>query len=125
MMENIFFIILLLLLTIVFSYMLTAMVRIYNVKKNILDVPNERSSHTTATPRAGGLGFVLIILGGTVLLGMAGVIESRLVISLAGSGLMVAGIGLWDDIDDLGARVRMVFHFLAAVWALFWLGGFT
>ncbi|NLB53056.1 MAG: glycosyltransferase family 4 protein [Syntrophomonadaceae bacterium] len=125
MMENIFIIILLLLLTIVFSYMLTAMVRIYNVKKNILDVPNERSSHTTATPRAGGLGFVLVILGGTVLLGMAGVIESRLVISLAGSGLMVAGIGLWDDIDDLGARVRMVFHFLAAVWALFWLGGFT
>ena len=32
-------------------------------RRGILDVPNERSSHTTATPRLGGLGIVLGISG--------------------------------------------------------------
>jgi len=43
--------------------------------------------------------------------------------ALFGGGLLVAGIGYWDDRHDLSAKVRLLGHFIAAVWAVTWVGG--
>lgn len=40
-----------------------------------------------------------------------------------GSGILVAAIGFWDDHGHIAAKWRLLFHFIAAFWALFWLGG--
>ena len=36
--------------------------RAWSLKKGMLDIPNDRSSHTTPTPRGGGLVLVLVTL---------------------------------------------------------------
>ncbi len=43
--------------------------------------------------------------------------------ALVGSGLLVAVIGFVDDHGHIAARWRLLGHFIAAAWALFWLNG--
>jgi Fuc2NAc and GlcNAc transferase len=41
------------LVTFITAFILTGLMRVYALKKNIIDNPNERSSHTIPTPRGG------------------------------------------------------------------------
>lgn len=106
------------------SYSLTALVHFYALKKNILDIPNERSSHSIVTPRGGGLAiaatFIFLLAFFTVL----GIVPVNVATALMGGGLMVAAIGWMDDQKSVSPRLRLIAHFLAAVWALYWLDGF-
>ena len=43
----------------IFSFGLTYITRKFAIKKSILDLPNERSSHTIPTPRGGGIAIAL------------------------------------------------------------------
>lgn len=64
-------------------------------KRRLLDVPNERSSHTVPTPRGGG-GAILLALGVAALLAaLAGLPAPPPVLALGVSA--VALVGLWDD----------------------------
>lgn len=73
--------------------------------RRILDVPNERSSHTAATPRGGGLAPVAVIalagVGGALLAGQAWL----LVFAVAATGLSVLFFN--DDRHSLGIGVRL------------------
>jgi len=101
------------------SLLLTELVRRYSLKTKFLDIPNERSSHLMATPRGGGLSIVVIFL---VVVGLSGLFAKDIVYALIGSGILVAGIGFWDDQGHISARWRLLSHFIAAFWVLFWLG---
>ena len=90
---------------------------------DLIDVPNERSSHAVPTPRGGGIGIVLASLAGWIALALLGHLQMRLLIALAGGGLLVAVCGFVDDRYQLSARLRLLVHFGAALWALIWLGG--
>lgn len=114
-----------LILVVLVSYVLTALVRFYALKKSILDIPNERSSHLVVTPRGGGLAFVTVFLVGLTVLLYIGKIELRPFLALVGGGSMVAVLGWMDDKYGLTPRVRASFHFLAAVGAVFCMGGFS
>ncbi len=107
------------------SYSLTALVRFYALKKNILDIPNERSSHSIVTPRGGGLAMVATFIFSLVFIAALGIVSVNVAITLVGGGLMIAAIGWIDDKNGASPRLRLVVHFLAAVWALYWLNGFT
>jgi Fuc2NAc and GlcNAc transferase len=48
---------------------------------------------------------------------------SGLLMALAGGGGIVAAIGYADDRRSVSPGVRLVAHFGAAAWALFWMGG--
>ena len=48
-------IILLCVLALASSYLLTDFIRHYALRKSLLDIPNARSSHSTPTPRGGGM----------------------------------------------------------------------
>ncbi|HEU0052694.1 MAG TPA: glycosyltransferase family 4 protein, partial [Longimicrobium sp.] len=90
---------------------------------NVLDIPGHRSSHTVPTPRGGGLAIVLVFLAGTALAGLAGWVQWRTAVALAGGGAVIALVGWIDDHGGLAARWRALAHFAAAGWAVFWLDG--
>src|SRR6476659_3714316 len=48
----------------IFSYLGVSLTRHFAEAHEILDIPNERSSHTTSVPRGGGIAIVLITLIG-------------------------------------------------------------
>ena len=55
-------------------------------------------------------------------LNAVGAVDLHLWAALTGGGLAVAAVGLIDDRCPLPARVRLVVHIAAALWALAWLG---
>jgi Fuc2NAc and GlcNAc transferase len=101
----------------------TGAVRRHAVATHRLDVPNDRSSHTVPTPRGGGLGIVLAFALLIAWLAWHGDIEVRFLFALLGSGVLVAAVGLVDDLRHVPSRVRLLCHLAAAAWALYWLGG--
>ena len=104
------------------SYGLTGFFLRYATAQQMVDVPNERSSHDTATPRGGGLAVVLTIVVAFPLLALAGRLAWPLVTGLVGSGALVAGVGFIDDRGHVAARWRLLAHFAAAAWVLYWVG---
>lgn len=105
------------------TLLLTELIRRYSLKKNLLDTPNKRSSHSIATPRGGGLSIVLSFL---VTVGLSStVLPMELVYALIGAGSLVAATGFWDDHGHIAAKWRLLSHFIAVFWAIFWLGGIS
>lgn len=109
--------------TLVAAAVMTGVVRRMALNSGLLDVPNQRSSHTVATPRGGGLAIVVAAALALVGLAVTGSLPARIVVALLGGGGLVALIGFVDDRRGVSASVRLALHFAAAVWALVWLGG--
>jgi Fuc2NAc and GlcNAc transferase len=101
-----------------FSCWLTAWVRRYALRAQLLDVPNERSSHSAPTPRGGGVAIVVSTLLATVALAALGWTDLRLALGLGVGGALVALLGFIDDKRGLSARVRFAGHLLAATGAV-------
>ena len=95
----------------------------YAQRFQLMDIPNDRSSHETPTPRGGGVSVVLVFLGFVSVL----LIQDRLLPSYAFSMLLgggvIAAVGFWDDHQHIPARYRVTLHLLAAGLALFLLPG--
>lgn len=108
----------------VLSFSLTYFLRHYFLHKKILDIPNERSSHSTPTPRGGGLGIAISFFAGLAFLYHLKIVPENILLALSG-GILIAFIGWLDDIYSLAARWRLLFHILSAIWALYWLRDFT
>jgi Fuc2NAc and GlcNAc transferase len=105
------------------SFVLTAGLRRYALARSIIDIPNARSSHSVPTPRGGGVAIVVAFLLALPLLEWAQVVRSEILISVGGAGALIAAIGFMDDHGHIAARWRLLGHFVASGWALFWLGG--
>lgn len=109
----------------VLSLLLTAALRRYALHRSIIDIPNARSSHSVPTPRGGGVAIVVAFLLALLILGFTGVESWPVLTAYLGAGTLIAVIGFMDDHGHIAARWRLLGHFVAAVWALFWLGGFA
>src|SRR5688500_1638394 len=83
-------------------------------RRNLLDVPNERSSHVVATPRIGGAAFVLALLAGMGAAWVANGISTTAMIVVA-TACAVATVGFIDDLRSLPAGVRLVFHLTVSI----------
>jgi len=104
------------------SFLLTACVRRAAIHFNILDCPNERSSHHRITPRAGGLGFVIaFLIGLAILYYLNGVTWSLMLVLLLGGG-WIALVGLIDDFGHVSAKWRFLSHCLVALLAMVFVG---
>lgn len=106
-----------------FSFALTYWLRRYALHKSLLDIPNGRSSHTVPTPRGGGVAIVAGYLIALVWMFGGGAIALSAFLSLFGAGFFIAALGFLDDHGHIAARWRLLGHFLASTWGLFWLGG--
>ncbi len=107
---------------IILSYSLTFFVRKWAINRSILDVPNERSSHTIPTPRGGGIAIAISWFTGLIYVYITDKIDQALFLALL-SGLPLALIGILDDIMNLKPGLRFLIQFLSAGLALFFLSG--
>ncbi|WP_168232846.1 MraY family glycosyltransferase [Pseudomonas veronii] len=105
------------------SLLLTSALRRYALSKSLIDVPNARSSHTIPTPRGGGVAIVLSFLLLLPVLSIFSLLPWASTWGLLGAGAGIAVLGFLDDHGHIAARWRLLGHFSAAAWALFWLGG--
>ncbi len=79
------------------GFVLTLLIQKSALRTNRLDIPNERSSHTSPTPRGAGLAVVVAFLLGLVALLVDKSISDDVFLAIALPGLIVAIIGLLDD----------------------------
>ena len=105
------------------SWALTGLLHRYALAKDLIDAPNERSSHSIPTPRGGGISIVIVFLIGLVFLWFTHHLDNKVFIAMLGAGAIVAVIGFIDDHNHIAARWRLLGHFSASCWAVFWLGG--
>lgn len=106
------------------AFFLTWALRRYALYYRVMDIPNARSSHSVPTPRGGGLAIVVSFSIGLLVFASMGQVDWNLVLALVGAGVIAATLGFFDDLSGLSARWRLCGHLIAAVWALWWLGGF-
>jgi Fuc2NAc and GlcNAc transferase len=104
------------------SLALTFTIRFFANKKELLDHPNERSSHTKPTPKGGGLAIMITFYGAIGYLYLQTQIDTKLFFALL-SALPVILISLVDDIYPLPARIRLGVQLVSAAAALYFLGG--
>lgn len=109
--------------SVVLSYFGVRLVRHWAVGRGLLDVPNHRSSHSTPTPRGGGVVFLPIVGLAVLSLSVASDAHdvSRLAAALVFSGL-VAGISLIDDVRTLSSGARFLVHLISAAGVILTLG---
>ena len=85
---------------------------------NIIDKPNERSSHTTIVLRGGGIIFTLSMIAWAVLM----VIQGRDIVPylpfLVGL-IMIATVSFWDDVHSLPDSLRMCVQIISTL-LMFW-----
>jgi Fuc2NAc and GlcNAc transferase len=105
------------------SFLTTWLLRRYALARSIIDIPNARSSHTVPTPRGGGVAIVLSFLLALPALALAGFLPWSVTWAMLGAGAGIAVLGFLDDHGHIAARWRLLGHFAASVWALYWLGG--
>ena len=105
------------------SLLLTSALRRYALAKSLIDIPNARSSHSVPTPRCGGVAIVLSFLFLLPVLPIFSLLTWSSTWALLGSGAGIAVLGFLDDHGHIAARWRLLGHFSASMWALFWLGG--
>jgi len=101
------------------AWMVTGRVLRHLRRRAILDMPNERSSHTVPTPRGGGWGILAGVVPAWLVLGLAGGHATALA-ALPGC-VLVAAVSWRDDRGGLGPAVRLAAQFAAAglgVWML-------
>ena len=107
---------------IIFALLLVAELVYFKIadKYNIIDKPNERSSHSSIVLRGGGVIFSLAMVAWAVLMVVQG--ESSVVLEYMPFSvglLLVAGVCFWDDVKSLPDSIRLVVQFVA-MGLMFW-----
>ena len=87
-------------------------------KCNIIDKPNERSSHSTIVLRGGGIIFCLSMVVWAVMIVINGESIAPYLPFLIGL-LLICGVSFWDDVKSLPDSVRLVAQFVAMA-LMFW-----
>ena len=98
------------------SALITRQLVVNSLRFSKMDVPNERSSHITPTPRGGGIAFVATSLIGFLLLLLNNALNGTELLALCSAGSIVAIAGHLDDRQKIsGATVRLVLHAISAI----------
>ncbi|MGH9307831.1 MAG: hypothetical protein ACRD1U_00560, partial [Vicinamibacterales bacterium] len=87
-------------------------------RRALVDVPNERSSHTRPTPTGAGIAIVVVTLAGMLAvqfgLATAAAVSPSHVLTAVLAGCLVAAVSWIDDHRGLSVVVRLVVHAMAA-----------
>ena len=87
-------------------------------KCNIIDKPNERSSHSTIVLRGGGIIFSLSMIVWAVLMVVQGNAIAPYLPFLCGL-VLICGISFWDDVHSLPDSLRMAVQIISIL-LMFW-----
>ena len=112
--------------TIIFVLLLVAELIYFRIadKCNIIDKPNERSSHSTIVLRGGGIIFAVSMIIWSLTpfpspMGEGSVMPIMAYWPFLAGLLLIAGVSFWDDVRSLPDSVRLVTQF-AAMGLMFW-----
>jgi len=108
----------------IFSFSLTYITRKIAIKKSMLDLPNERSSHTIPTPRGGGIAIALTWFLSIGILYYQNQMDKSLFLALF-TGLLLSIISLLDDIYTLKNKPRLFVQAIVSGLGLYFTGGFN
>ena len=106
------------------AFILVGLSRHYALRNALLDIPNERSSHTVPTPRGGGIGIAVVCLAAVAWCTIRGALPFQFAMAVLVGGGIVAAVGWIDDHRDIAASHRAVAQLVAVALALYWLGGY-
>ena len=102
--------------TLISSALLTLLLIKYGSQLSRIDIPNERSSHSSPTPRGGGIAIVSVTVASLVGCYLKNLIDGRDAIAIAAGSLIVALVGYLDDRGTItAARWRLLGHALGAL----------
>ena len=104
------------------SFILTYLIRHIAIRYKVLDIPNERSSHSVPTPRGGGLAIVISWYIGITILYIYKQFNKELYFALL-TGILLAVISLLDDLISLKPIIRLVAQSITAALAFYILKG--
>jgi UDP-GlcNAc:undecaprenyl-phosphate/decaprenyl-phosphate GlcNAc-1-phosphate transferase len=98
------------------SWLAVLLIRRLAVRWGMMDVPNERSSHSRAMPLGGGLAIVGVNVAAWFFVGFVLRLMTwqHALVFIIG-GLLVAGVSLLDDLGHVSYRIRLVVHSLVAL----------
>ncbi len=94
--------------------------RNWSLKKNILDLPNERSSHTTPTPRGGGIVVVIVALSLYTI--AANLITGDFSTAYVVGAILIAAVSWLDDLFSISIVWRFAVHACCAILAVWQIG---
>ena len=100
--------------TFVLSGVLTPVLARWARRRQLLDVPNHRSSHTVATPRVGGIALIASVLAGIGVM-TVWTPAGREVPVVVGGMMAIGVLGLIDDLRHLPATLRLVVQTVVAL----------
>lgn len=83
-----------------------------------MDVPNERSAHTKATPRGGGIAILVAFLTGILLIQFVGdsaPIRAGYFLGFLAAALVIGAMSLYDDFHPVSAVVKLLGQVTAVV----------
>ena len=107
---------------VLFSFILTYLIRRITIHHKILDIPNERSSHAIPTPRGGGLAIVITWYTGITVLFFSKQLDKELYFAFL-TGILLAVVSLLDDIVSLKPVIRLSVQIIVAVISFYFLHG--
>ncbi|MCW8915847.1 MAG: undecaprenyl/decaprenyl-phosphate alpha-N-acetylglucosaminyl 1-phosphate transferase [Magnetovibrio sp.] len=87
----------------------------------IIDVPNERSSHSRPTPRSGGIAIVVTFFAG---LGAMWAISDSPVLGTSyfwgfcGAAFVIAAVSIFDDLSGLSFKVKLLLQTGCSAWVM-------
>ena len=85
---------------------------------NIIDKPNERSSHSTIVLRGGGVIFSLSMIVWAILMVVQGNTIAQYLPFLCGL-VLICGVSFWDDVKSLPDSLRMIVQIISIL-LMFW-----
>jgi len=100
------------------SFALTKAVTAQLRRRAVLDLPNDRSSHSVPTPRGGGLALVIVLICGFAGGGSLGLLPGEQTLKLGSLVLFLAAMSWMDDLYNLSPLIRFGSHILAVIVAL-------
>ena len=109
----------------ILTLLFTGYMRHYALKKNIIDTPNERSSHSVPTPRGGGVAVVCSYLLALAVLMYTHQLTLHIGLTLMAAGFVIALLGFLDDHGHINSMLRLAIHFFVAIGVVISLGGFA
>ncbi|MFC1665635.1 glycosyltransferase family 4 protein [Pseudomonadota bacterium] len=103
----------------ILALVLTQIARRLALSRSIVDVPNERSSHTEVVPRGGGLAIVTVFLVFLILFPVLNYYVGILFVAIG-----FALLGWADDVYSLSAGTRLLVQGIIAIGAVVTIGEF-
>ena len=104
------------------SYGGTGYFRRWTLRREILDIPNERSSHSAPTPRGGGL--VIAMVAVFLYLATAYFTAERIAVGYLIGAVLIAAISWLDDLFSISSVWRLAVHSICGLLIVWDIGYF-